>query len=344
MKINLTHYGFDRTDFDRDRDGCILARVTQVQRERYQLACAEGEVWARLKKSAYQQPDAEYPTVGDFVYLRYNPAGDSVIGETLPRRSFFERMDGFSVRGRQAVAANFDYVFIVTSMNDEYRTRRLERYLSQARASGAQPVVILTKKDIGRAEALEEAKGTAGDAPVYGVSAKTGEGLEEIRQYFQPGATIVLMGSSGVGKSTLVNALAGEELMATGEIREDDDKGRHTTTHRQLLLLPSGTAIIDTPGMRELGLWDSMEGVTDTFADIEALAEKCRFRDCTHTREPGCAVRAALGAGEVDAGRVRSWQQLRMEARATARRAQKQEKMKQIAQFSRERKKNMRRR
>lgn len=342
MDFNLTHYGFDKTHDDMEKDGRILARVTQVQRERYEAVCAEGEVWARLRRSVYQQEGAVYPTVGDFVYLRYNPAGDSMIEETLPRRSFFERRDSFSVRGRQAVAANFDYVFIVTSMNDEYRTRRLERYLSQARTSGAQPVIILTKKDIGRAEAIADAQNAAGDVPVHAVSARTGEGLEEIRAYLQPGATIVLMGSSGVGKSTLVNALAGEELMTTGAIREDDDKGRHTTTHRQMLMMPSGTAIIDTPGMRELGLWDSMEGVKDTFEDIEELAAGCRFGDCTHTREPGCAVRAALDAGELDPGRVRSWLQLRNEADATARRARKQEKMKQIAQISRERKKRMR--
>lgn len=342
MGFNLTDYGFDRVQFDSIKNGCSLARVTQVQRERYEAVCAEGMAWARLKKSIFQRMDAVYPTVGDFVYLRYNPAGDSVIEETLPRRSFFERRDGWSVRGRQAVAANFDYVFIVTSLNDEYRTRRLERYLSQARSCGAQTVVILTKKDIGRMESIEEAKAAAGDAPVHAVSAKTGEGLDEIRPYLTRGATAVLMGSSGVGKSTLVNALAGEQLMATGSIREDDDKGRHTTTHRQMLMMPSGTAIIDTPGMRELGLWDSVAGVKDTFEDIEALAETCRFRDCTHTREPGCAIRTALGAGEIDPGRVRSWIQLRAEADATARRAQKQEKMKQIAQFSRARKKSIR--
>ncbi len=341
MDFDLTYYGFDRISREMTQNGCDLARIVQVQRERYEAICIHGRVWARLKKSVYQQEDAIYPTVGDFVYLRLNPSGDSVIEETLPRRSFFERSDGWSVRGRQAVAANFDYVFIVTSMNDEYRTRRLERYLSQARISGAQPVVILTKKDIGRMEALSEAKAASGDIPVHAVSAKTGEGLDGLRGYLHKGASIVLMGSSGVGKSTLVNALAGEELMSTGAIREDDDKGRHTTTHRQMLMMPCGAAVIDTPGMRELGLWDSIEGVQDTFEDIEILAQDCRFRDCTHTREPGCAVRTALGAGELDPGRVKNWLQLRNEADATARRAAKQEKMKQIAQFSRERKKRM---
>ena len=339
MDFDWTNYGFDRVNGQMEKNGCELARITQVQRERYEAVCRQGTVWARLRKGTFQQPGAVYPTVGDFVYVRYNPSGDSMVEEVLSRRSFFERRDSWAARGRQAVAANFDYVFIVTSMNDEYRTRRLERYLSQARASGAQPVVILTKKDIGRQAAIGEAEAAAGGVPVHAVSAKTGEGLEQLTGYLQKGATIVLMGSSGVGKSTLVNALAGEELMNTGEIREDDDKGRHTTTHRQMLMMPCGTAIIDTPGMRELGLWDSMEGVKDTFEDIEALAEDCRFRDCTHTREPGCAIRTALGAGMLDAGRVRSWLQLRQEADATVRRAQKQAKMKHIAQITRQRKK-----
>lgn len=339
MNSDWKDYGLERMmEYPMDERG-DLARVTEVQRERYGVISRHGAGWARLKKSAYQWEGAVYPTVGDFVRMLFNPSGDSVIEETLPRVSFFERSDGFSARGRQAVAANFDYVFIVTSMNEEYSARRLERYLSQARAGGGQPVVILTKKDIGRPETEADARAIAGDAPVHAVSAKTGEGLDGLRPYLERGRTIVLMGSSGVGKSTLINTLAGEELMSTGAIREDDDKGRHTTTHRQMFLIPGGAAVIDTPGMRELGLWDSAEGVRDTFADIDQLAGECRFRDCTHTREPGCAIRQALGAGELDAERVRNWLELRREASFTARRAQKQAKMKEIAIISRQRKK-----
>jgi len=327
--MNLTHYGFDARNFE-EKGGMLPARITQVQRERFEAVCEEGMFWARLRKSVFSQPDADFPTVGDFVYLTFNPSGDSTIEEVCARKSFFVRSDGWSVRGRQAVAANFDYVFIVTSMNDEYRTRRLERYLSQARESGAQPVVVLTKKDIGNPLAVDEARAAAGDIPVHAVSAKTGDGLDEVRRFLVPGATIVLLGSSGVGKSTLVNALAGVELMATGEIREDDDKGRHTTTHRQMLMMPCGAAVIDTPGMRELGLWDSSQGVRDTFEDIDALARACRFRDCTHRQEPGCAIRVALGAQEIDPDRVRSYLELSQEADATARRARRMEKAKKM--------------
>lgn len=336
--VDLTNYGFDGRNQE-DENGLILARITQVQRERYETICAEGVVWARLKKSAFIYGGSIFPTVGDFVRLRYNPSGDSMIEEVCKRKSFFGRSDVFTARGMQAVAANFDYVFIVTSMNDEYRVRRLERYLAQARDSGAQPVIVLTKKDIGRAEIVEEARAVAGDVPAYAVSAKTGEGLEALRQYLTRGSTVVLLGSSGVGKSTLVNALAGEELMATGEIREDDDKGRHTTTRRQMLTMSCGATVIDTPGMRELGLWDSVQGVRDTFEDVEALAAACRFRDCTHTQEPGCAVRAALGAQAIDSERVRSYLQLSKEADVTARRARRMEKTKKMKEIAIKRRK-----
>ncbi len=335
--IDLRDYGFERMNCLNEDNA---ARVTQVQRERYEVICGQGLCWARLKRAAFERPDVTYPTVGDFVTLEYNPAGDSRIVEVRPRRSFFARGDGWSARGSQAVAANFDSVFIVTSLNDEYRTRRLERYLAQARESGAQPVVILTKLDLmdAHSNAIEEARAAAGTAPVYAVSAHTGEGLEQLTPYLTRGQTIVLMGSSGVGKSSLVNALAGEEMMQTGEIREDDDRGRHTTTHRQMLMMPCGTAIIDTPGMRELGLWDSVSGVQETFEDLGELASRCRFRDCTHTREPGCAIRNALGTGQLDPARVKSYLQLQNEANITASRAErmakKREKQKQISKFA----------
>ena len=215
----------------------------------------------------------------------------------------------------QVVAANVDVAVLVASMNADLNARRLERYLATAWQSGATPVVVLTKADIAAdPEAdIAEAESVAFGAPVLAVSAVTGEGLDALASHLKAGETAVLVGSSGVGKSTLVNALAGEALMVTAAIREDDAHGRHTTTHRELIRLPSGALILDTPGMRELGLIDADDGLSATFEDIEALAADCRFSDCGHGSEPGCAVRAALRDGTLDEGRWRSFQKLQRE-------------------------------
>jgi ribosome biogenesis GTPase len=200
-------------------------------------------------------------------------------------------------------------------MNADFNARRLERYLATAWQSGAEPVVVLTKADLADdpQAAIAEAEAVAFGAPVLAVSAVTGAGMAALAAYLKPAETAVLVGSSGVGKSSLVNALAGETLMATAAIREDDARGRHTTTHRELIRLPSGALVLDTPGMRELGLVDADEGLSTTFEDIEALAEACRFGDCGHTNEPGCAVREALETGALDAGRWKSFQKLQRE-------------------------------
>jgi ribosome biogenesis GTPase len=233
----------------------------------------------------------------------------------LPRRTAFVRKAAFTTADQQVVAANVDVALLVASMNGDLNARRLERYLATAWQSGAAPVVVLTKADLARdpEAAIAEAESVAFGAPVLVVSAVTGEGLDDLAAQLKPAQTAVLVGSSGVGKSSLVNALAGEALMTVAAIREDDAKGRHTTTHRELIRLPSGALILDTPGMRELGLIDADEGLSTTFEDVEALAGQCRFSDCGHTNEPGCAIQSALETGVLDPGRWTSFQKLQRE-------------------------------
>ncbi len=215
----------------------------------------------------------------------------------------------------QILAANVDVVFVVTSMNADLNPRRLERYLATAWASGARPVAVLTKADICQniAGAVEIVEDIAFGVPVVPISAATGTGLDALAVHLKPGETCALIGSSGVGNSTLLNALAGEALMTTGAIRERDASGRHTTTHRQLSRMPNGVLILDTPGMRELGLIDAESGVAHAFEDVEALIRLCRFRDCGHTSEPGCAVRPMLETGQLDAARWRNFNKLQRE-------------------------------
>ena len=239
----------------------------------------------------------------------------ALVHHVLPRSTAFIRRASGPRGGAQVEAANVDVALLVASLNSDLNLRRLERYLATTYESGAQPVVVLTKADLADdiEGAIAEVEGVAFGAPVLAISSKTGQGLDALMAHLPPGRTAVLLGSSGAGKSTLLNALAGEEKMDTGAIREADERGRHTTTHRELVMLPSGGLILDTPGMRELGLWDADAGVSATFADIEALAADCRFSDCTHGREPGCAVRAAIEAGDLDVDRLRSFEKLQAE-------------------------------
>lgn len=294
----------------------IPARVTAQHKERYEIVCQQGHAYARLKTKEYYAGGEPFPTVGDYVMIDYVETGDSRILATLPRKTFFARRAPGPIPKDQAVAANFDTVFILQSMNGNFNPKRLERYLTLAWQSGADPVILLTKADLvpDPADFLDRAAKVAAGAAVHAVSARTGRGLEALAPYLQPGKTLVFLGSSGVGKSSLVNALAGEEIMAAGSIRAADDRGRHTTTHRQLIRLASGVLIIDTPGMRELGMWEAADGLEEAFADVERFLGKCRFSDCRHRQEPGCAIRAALAAGELDPARWESYQKLRAEA------------------------------
>ena len=328
----------------KDQEQILTARVTAVHRERYQLSCDRGELYARLKTKEYYLAQAQFPTVGDYVTVRYMETGDSLILSTLPRRTVFTRREPGPIPREQAVAANFDYVFILQSLNQDFNPKRLERYLTLAWQSGAEPVVLLTKADLveDHWEYLTAAERVAMGVAIHSISAHSGYGFQRLNAYLQPGKTVVFLGSSGVGKSSLVNALAGEELMAVSAIREDDSKGRHTTTHRQLLRLRSGAAIIDTPGMRELGMWEASEGLTEAFADVQAYLGRCRFSDCTHTREPGCAIRAAIDRGELDPVRWERYKKLKEEAVDKSELLRrKQEWSKGVAKFSRNRNKEV---
>jgi ribosome biogenesis GTPase len=253
--------------------------------------------------------------VGDWIAL----AGDSV-DSVLPRRSAIVRNAAGRATRVQTLVANIDLAFVVTSMGPELETRRIERYLVTIWESGASPEIVLTKADRidDRSGYVAEVEAAAIGVPVHVVSAKTGEGCDELRARIVPGVTAVLLGSSGVGKSTLVNRFVGSELMETRETREDDDEGRHTTTHRELILLPGGGIVIDTPGLRELQLAESAAGLDTAFADVEELASGCRFNDCAHEGEPGCAVLAGVEDGSLAQERLDSWRKLQRELRAIA--------------------------
>lgn len=304
--------------------GLTPARVIVQQRGLYTLATPAGEASAQLSgRFAHEAADGDYPVAGDWVAATIRPAeASATIHRLLPRRSAFMRKAvGGGGPAMQVVAANVDVALLVASLNADLNPRRIERYLATAWESGADPVVVLTKADLcDEADARRaEIAAVAVGVPVHVVSAVTGQGLAALNESLAPGQTAALLGSSGVGKSSLVNAMAGTTLMATRPIREEDARGRHTTTHRELVLLANGRLVLDTPGMRELGLWDAQTGVAATFAEVESLIAQCRFRDCAHGTEPGCAVQAALADGSLDPGRWRNYAKLQRELERFAR-------------------------
>jgi ribosome biogenesis GTPase len=312
---------FFATAFEPYRElGMVPARVV-AQKGLNQVSTGESEHYADLAGKLRHElagpgGSAGHPAVGDWVALRA-PAGEgrAIIHAILPRKSKFSRKTAGLRTEEQVVAANIDTIFLVSGLDGDYNPRRIERYLTAAWDSGAQPVVVLNKLD--RCEdpeaCLLEVEAVAMGVPVLRVSARTGEGCEALTSYLGPGRTVGLLGSSGVGKSTLINRLLGREAQKTGGVREGDDRGRHTTTHRELFLVPGGGLLIDTPGLRELQLWEGDQGIESAFPDVEALAAGCRFADCRHHGEPGCAVEAAVANGGLPPERLESYHKLERE-------------------------------
>lgn len=288
------------------------ARVLAAFQGLYRLGFAQGECLAELSGHFRHQAlsSEDLPAVGDWVLLHWQPQmQQGRIQALLPRRSAFIRREAGGKLQAQVIAANLDTLLIVSALNADHNLRRLERYLTLAWESGARPVIVLNKADLAddldlEIEAVRE---IAQGCEVVALSALHQQGLDALTPWVYAGQTIALVGSSGVGKSTLLNVLAGEQRQITQSAREDDSKGRHTTTHRELFVLPNGALLIDTPGMRELKLWHSQSGFAHNFADLLALSKRCRFRNCSHQQESGCEVQAALASGELDAGRWQSY-------------------------------------
>jgi ribosome biogenesis GTPase len=347
---DLTALGWDDTFAEHFEPhaaaGLVAGRVAVQHRGAYDVLTEPGELRCDVAGRLWDESTspAELPAVGDWVAVAARADEHAgTIQAVLPRRTKFSRKTAWQAAEEQVLAANVDVVFIVTSLNEDLNLRRLERYLILAGESGAQAVILLTKTDL--ADDVEGAAAAVGsiaaEVPVLALSSLTGEGLDEVRAYLRPGVTAALLGSSGVGKSTLVNTLAGEELLATQGLRADG-QGRHTTARRELVQLPGGALVIDTPGMRELQLWVADEGLEEAFDDVTSLFADCRFSDCSHESEPGCAVKAALEDGTLARERWESYLKLQAELahleRRLDRRAQAEERKKwrSLSRFARD--------
>lgn len=293
------------------------ARIVREDRQRYRIISERGEGFATVtgKFRSEHESGLDKPAVGDWVAISDRGNETLIVEAVLERSSRFVRQEVDRGTSAQVIAANIDFVFLVCGLDGDFNLRRLERYLTLAQESGVMSVIVLTKADLqdNVDQYMVQVRSVARDSAIYSIGFDDGACLDPLRGYFGEGVTIALLGSSGSGKSTLINRLSGEERMATQAVREVDSRGRHTTTHRELLLLPTGGLIMDTPGMRELQLWASAEDVAGAFDDVDEFAANCRFADCHHDREPGCAVRAAILAGELDEERFISFGKLMRE-------------------------------
>jgi ribosome biogenesis GTPase / thiamine phosphate phosphatase len=303
---------------DADLGGSVPARVIAQSRGVWRVAGDFGECPAEAagKLRLAAEKGADWPAVGDWVVVELRDQGSAAqIQEVLPRRSQFVRKMAGKKIVEQVIAANVDIALLVSALDGDFNPRRVERYLTQCWESGAKPVIVLNKADVCEApqEKVEEMERAAMGVSICVVSATTGQGFDELEKYLARGQTIVLLGSSGVGKSTIVNRLLGHGIQEVQEVRESDSRGRHTTTSREIFALKSGALLMDTPGLRELQLWDADEGISKAFSDIETLAVRCRFGNCRHDGEPGCGIQAAIDAGELDFRRLENWRKLQRE-------------------------------
>jgi len=309
---------FEKDSLTYKADGYSVARVVLEHRRAFRVyaECGEllAEITGRVRHEAATR--AELPAVGDWVAIKaYPDEKRATIHGILPRHSKFSRKAAGRNTEEQIVAANVDTVFVVVGLDNDYNVRRVERYLVAAFESGASPVIILNKLDLcdDIGQKLNEVGMLAAGVPAYAISSVTNVGLEQMNQHMGRGLTVAFLGSSGAGKSTLINRLIGKDVQKVREVREHDSRGKHTTTHRELLILPSGGLLIDTPGMRELHLWESDSGLSEAFEDVESLAAQCHFTNCRHQNEPGCAIKEGLETGSLDSARYESYQKLRKE-------------------------------